>query len=114
MPGSSGDLSSMTNMMAKILMGVDITEIYSPERVINMTKQYGLSTGIAMDLMTGYDFNRMEGRRKAWNHLKQQTFVPDRITILQRILHIAVHEQGQLTSERSGDDKKSQSGSEAS
>ena len=37
-----------------------------------MAKQYGLSAGIAMDLMTGYDFNRTEDRRRNWNHVKQQ------------------------------------------
>ena len=53
----------MIKIMARILMGVDITEIGSPEKVINMAKQYRLSTGVAMDLMTGYAFNRTEDRK---------------------------------------------------
>ena len=71
----------MTKIMAKIQMGVDIIEIYSPERVIKMAKQYGLSTGIAMDLMTGYEFNRIEDRKKAWNHLKQQNHLKQRFLL---------------------------------
>ena len=37
-----------------------------------MAKTYGLSTGMAMDLMTGYDFDRPEDRKKAWNHIQEQ------------------------------------------
>ena len=55
----------MSEVMAKILMGVDITEVYSPARVTNMAKQFGLEAGIAMDLLTGYDLDRVEDRKKA-------------------------------------------------
>ena len=65
-------MQSLVKVMANILMGVDITEVYSPERCINLAKKYGLKTGLAMDLMTGYDFDRPEDRKKAWNHLKTE------------------------------------------
>ena len=47
-----GEMQSLIKVMAKVLMGVDITEVNSPERCINMARKYGLKTGLAMDLMT--------------------------------------------------------------
>ena len=43
---------------------VDVMEIYSPPRVTVQAKKYGLRSGEAMDLATGYDFNNPEGREK--------------------------------------------------
>ena len=51
-------MQSLIKVMAKVLMGVDVTEIYSPERCIKVSKKYGLKIGLAMDLMTGYDSDR--------------------------------------------------------
>ena len=40
-------------VMTKVLMAVDIIEIYSQERIIPIARKFGLKAGIAMDLMTG-------------------------------------------------------------
>ena len=39
-------------IIAATILGVDITEEYSPERVANVAKRYGLVAGSSMDLMT--------------------------------------------------------------
>ena len=46
---------------------VDVCEIYSPPRITLQARKYGLRPGEAMDLMTGYDFDKEEDRRRAWN-----------------------------------------------
>ena len=45
---------------------VDIMEVYSPPRVTVEAKKFGLRAGEAMDLVTGYDFNQAEDRKKVW------------------------------------------------
>ncbi len=41
-------------------------------RVSQVCKKYGLFLGEAMDLSTGWDFNRGEDRRQAVKHIKQE------------------------------------------
>ena len=65
-------VDTLAHIMAKVLMGADVTEIYSQERVTKMARRYGLKAGIAMDLVNGYDFNKIEDRKRAWTHLKEQ------------------------------------------
>ena len=43
---------------ADTILGVDITEVYSPERVAKVAKRYGLAAGSSMDLTTGFDFTK--------------------------------------------------------
>ena len=50
---------------------VDVMEIYSPPRVTVQAKKFGLRSGEAMDLATGYDFNKPEDRDKVWKHWKE-------------------------------------------
>ena len=50
---------------------VDVMEIYSPPRVTIQAEKYGLRSGEAMDLATGYDFNDPEDRDKVWETLKR-------------------------------------------
>ena len=50
---------------------VDVMEIYSPPRVTVQAKKYGLRSGEAMDLATGYDFNKPEDRDKVWASLRR-------------------------------------------
>ena len=45
---------------------VDVMEIYSPPRITVHAGKHGLEPGDALDLVTGYDFNRKEDRDKAW------------------------------------------------
>ena len=37
---------------------VDVMEIYSPPRITVHARKHGLEPGDALDLVTGYDFNR--------------------------------------------------------
>ena len=50
---------------------VDVMEIYSPPRVTVQAKKYGLRSGEAMDLATGYDFNNPEDREQVWEALER-------------------------------------------
>ncbi|MDA8582760.1 hypothetical protein N9L68_00975 [bacterium] len=59
---------TFSKMMLKILSGADISEIYSPERVISEARRFGLQAGLAMDLLTGWDFNNPEDRTRAETH----------------------------------------------
>ena len=50
---------------------VDVCEIYSPPRITLQARKYGLRPGEAMDLMTGYDFDKEEDRIRAWNIIEK-------------------------------------------
>ena len=58
--------------MTKLIMGVDITEVYSPERVNKTAAKYGLKPGSSLDLTNGWDFNKREHRRQAWKKIMQE------------------------------------------
>ena len=51
---------------------MDITEVYSPERVAKVAKRYGLVAGSSMDLTTGFDFTREADRQLAWKRVKDE------------------------------------------
>ena len=54
-------------------LNVDITEVYSPEtvgRIVN--KKFGLVAGSSMDLTNGWDFNREDHKRQAWNKVRDE------------------------------------------
>ena len=63
-------LGSFGPILQNCLFGCDISEVYSPPKVILMAKKMGLSTGIAMDLDTGFDFTKRADRERAWTHLE--------------------------------------------
>ena len=44
---------------------LDVAEVFSPRRVSSEAAKFGLMAGEAMDLTTGWDFNRKEDRDKA-------------------------------------------------
>ena len=76
-PGmSDGDMSCMNEVDRKILasaiLGVDITEIFSPERMAKVAREYGLVPGSFMDLTTGLDSTRHDHGRKAWRQIKKE------------------------------------------
>ena len=48
-------------------MSTDITEIFSPERVTPVCKEYGLQPGSAMDLTGGLDFDSAADRQTCWD-----------------------------------------------
>ena len=41
-------------------------DMFSPERVTAVCKQYGLTPGQAMDIKNGYDFDLASHRKRAW------------------------------------------------
>ena len=47
------------------LCSVDVAEVFSPPRVSSEAAKFGLMAGEAMDLTTGWGFNRKEDRDKA-------------------------------------------------
>ena len=51
-------------ILSSVILGVDITEVYSPERVAKVAKKFGLVAGSSMDLTNGWDFNIEEHKRK--------------------------------------------------
>ena len=53
------------SVITKCLLGADITEIFSPERITAMCDKFGLIRGSAMDLQNGWDFDRSDHRRLA-------------------------------------------------
>ena len=51
--------------IAATILGVDITEVYSLERVAKVAKRYGLVAGSLMDLTTGFGFTKDSDRQLA-------------------------------------------------
>ena len=70
------DLDSMElvdrKIIASTMLGVDIAEVYSPERVAKAAKRYGLVAGSSMDLTTGFDFTKKPDRQLAWRRVKEE------------------------------------------
>ena len=70
-------LDSMTEIDRKILaaaiLGVDITEVYSPERVAKVAQRFGLKAGSSFDLTNGWDFNVEDHRKKAWTKIREES-----------------------------------------
>ena len=54
------------------LCRVDLCEVFSPPRVGKDATKFGLQAGDAMDLTTGWDFNREEHRVIAEERLEKQ------------------------------------------
>ncbi len=64
--GDTGMLNVIDRkILSSSIMGVDITEIYSPERVAQVARQFGLVSGSSMDLTNGWDFNLDDHKRLA-------------------------------------------------
>ena len=62
-------------ILAAVILGVDVTEIYSPVRVAAMAEKFGMKPGSSFDLTTGWDFTRKDHREKAWNKIKKEECV---------------------------------------
>ena len=65
----------MSNDTRKILSacirGVDVTELYSPERINKVCHEFGLRKGSSLDLRTGWNFEGESHRRAAWERVHQ-------------------------------------------
>ena len=61
----------LSSLWKKLICGVDITEVYSPKRVIEVARKYGLTGDMAMDLITGWDFTRLTDRKRAFEYVRK-------------------------------------------
>ena len=52
-------------IFAMPINGVDVSEVFSPPRVVTMAVRMGLIGGSSMDLKTGWDVSKWSYRRKA-------------------------------------------------
>ena len=50
-------------------MGVDMSEMFSPEKVTAVCKQYGLVLAQALNIKNGFDFDLAVDREKAWESI---------------------------------------------
>ena len=57
-------------ILSASILGVDITEVYSPERVARVAKKFGIVSGSSMDLTNGWDFEREDHKRLAWKRVR--------------------------------------------
>ena len=57
-------------ILAAIARGADITEVFSPQRVVRACAKFGLIPGDSMDLSTGYNFDLSADRRKAVERIR--------------------------------------------
>ena len=55
-----------------MLCKVDMCEVFSPPRVGPEAAKFGLDVGDAMDLTTGWDFNKAEDRRRAEEYVDKE------------------------------------------
>ena len=55
------------------LLGYDVTEVFSPERVNRLAAKFGLTPGASLDLTNGWDFSLAADRNRAWKLVKTST-----------------------------------------
>ena len=71
-PRRRTDIDPMNTDVIQSLMQVDIAEAYSPPRVTEQAKRYGLIAGEAMDITTGWDFTKECDRQRARDYLESE------------------------------------------
>ena len=59
----------MRKIVAACRLGVDIMEIYSPERINQICVKFGLLPGSSLDLTTGWDLSRRDDQEAAWQKM---------------------------------------------
>ena len=60
-------------ILAAAILGVDVTKVYSPERVAKFAAKFGLRAGSSFDFTHGWDFNIADHSRKAWSKIKDES-----------------------------------------
>ena len=60
-------------ILASAILGIDITEVYSPERVAKVARSFGLQAGSSFDLTNGWDFCREDHKRLAWSKIREES-----------------------------------------
>ena len=61
--GEDADMGDL-KVLSAIFRGVDITEVYSPQRVVEVCHRYGLIKGDSFDLRTGFDLSDPDVQRR--------------------------------------------------
>ena len=69
---SSQRIEESKKIMALIMNGNDVTEIFSPPRIAEAAKDLGLLPGASMDIQTGWDFSKPADRRRGVEYIKEQ------------------------------------------
>ncbi len=61
----------------KLISKVQVVEIYLPKRVNKVAKEKGMKTGLSLDLMTGWNFDKKKDREMAERYIREEkpTFV---------------------------------------
>ena len=62
----------MVSPLVERLMQVDVAEMYSPPRVTTQATKFGLKSGEAFDLTTGWDFSQARQRDEARHYVEKQ------------------------------------------
>ena len=70
--GGSGSGEPEAGELVHRICSVDVCEVFSPPRVGEEGKRYGLTPGDAMDLTTGWDFNLKSHRDTAERYIDEQ------------------------------------------
>ena len=60
------------HILRSVILGVDLTEIYSPVRVAAVASKFGLRAGTSFDLTNGWNFSDPRHRAAAWKRIKQE------------------------------------------
>lgn len=59
-------------ILAAVILGADITEVYSPERVNRVAAKFSLAKGSSLDLLAGWDLSKVEQRNACWQRVKKE------------------------------------------
>ena len=59
-------------IICSAIMGVDITEVYSPARITETCRRFRLIPGCALDLQTGWDFSKASDRARALQKIEDE------------------------------------------
>jgi hypothetical protein len=85
-------------IMSMMLSGVDITEVYSPARVVKLCGKYGLVGGDSFDLRTGYDLADPATQARVVRHLQREkpklVIGSPPCTLFSRLQALNLHTQG--------------------
>ena len=69
--GSASDISAKGGgYLPQVMASTDVMEVFSPEHVGEICKEYGLEKGMAMDLKSGYDFDLAKDQAKCWAEIQ--------------------------------------------
>ena len=70
-PGGADDPDAMIGLLANLNI-IDITEVFSPPRVVLQGERLGLRAGSSMDLLTGWNFELKADRDRAIQKIEEE------------------------------------------